>query len=389
MDRTYRLLLNSSIPVYQDRDGYLTFDLWALDLCAQVRVCAEVRLLCPVVTSRPVDWASVGKVPESISVVDSAGLNRGTAEELVAASDVVQVPSGQTWKNSRLQRLLISAARRRGVKSVVGISSNRARTVLLNSRPRSLASSLTALRGLLTSLSIQASYRTLTALADGTFIVGEGLLPLVSPRCGSLHVGTASWVSTNERTAGALDAMRLRRVCIAARLERMKGVHVGVKALGRLAAANHDFSACIYGQGPELGALVQQAVMEGISERVQFRGVLAYPQPFLAAIAQHGLVLLTNLNDEQPRLLFDAISQGALPLCPNQRAYRALGIPAMLTYDVGDSESLAKTIETIWKLPLDEACALHEELLGMASDHTLESMHAKRASWIRTQVIGA
>jgi glycosyltransferase involved in cell wall biosynthesis len=166
--------------------------------------------------------------------------------------------------------------------------------------------------------------------ADAVMVVGQGVAQALGlqnhPR---LKVETASWIDASLIASDAALATRCAATqqhaaasaCFAGRLEPMKGAHVGIEALAlmapQLGAATPPLS--IFGQGPaesDLRALAQARRREHAGVDVRFEGTRAYPHEFLQAIAAFDLVLMTNLNDEQPRLVFDAISQGVIPLCP-------------------------------------------------------------------------
>ncbi len=390
---SYRLLMLSSIPVHWDGYQYRTMDLWSIDLAEQVRHTNQFVLLCSVVDQAPERWTGSAELPDGIKVVDTKSLRAGAEYPLVQSVDVVQVHGGGSWGESRLARRLLAAARSLGVKSIVGISSNRARTALLNvRRPGSVADLARTVKSVARYASVNLTYKSMTSQADGTFIVGEGLRSLVSPRCRTLHVNTASWVQHADIVAArnivrAAGSSRLRRLCIAARLERMKGVHVGIEAAALLQQAALDFSVEIYGAGAERAALEAQSTASGLSGQVHFHGTLSYPQPFLSTLGQCGVVLMTNLNDEQPRLVFDAISQGTLPLCPDTAAYRALGVPSRLRFESGNAHSLSGVIRDLWARSDEAIAADWETLFAIAEGCTLDSMHASRAGWIRASVL--
>ena len=393
---SFRLLLHSPIPVIRRGESWSTLDLWAVDLDGQRQAARSVTLLCPVRHDVPFGWQSVAPLPAGVTVVDVDALDAAGIDSLVATCDVVQTYGGQGWRGSATCRQLVRVARRRGVASIVGLSSNRARTALLNGSLRSPRAALSALRGALAYVGLRANYFWLTARASGTFIVGEGLRPLVAGACKSLHVGIASWTRSGDmarlrdRPALPPDAVRERnhRLCIASRLERMKGVHLGIEALALLEKSGmaSGLVLTIYGVGGERDRLEAQAAAAGIASKVRFAGALAYPTPFLDRLETHGIVVLPNLNDEQPRLVFDAIGCGCLPLCPDRIAYRAIGLPPALLYRAGDARSLADALAA---LRADEAGhgSLRARLREIGERHTLESMHARRAEWIRTDIL--
>lgn len=385
-DDDYALLLYSPIPIFLEGTAYQTLDLWQVDLAAQAAVCSEVRLLCPIASRRPPHWASTRPVPAALEIVEVGSPLANDLDQLLRGIDVVQVPGNSSWRVSRLARQLVHAARLRGIKTIVGISSNRARAGFLNSA-RASVNPVRLAGALLRYLSIRASQSHLTAKADGTFIVGHGLFGLVSRRCPSLHVGIASWISSSMLVHEPdFSASRLKKLCIAARLEPMKGVHLGVEAMGAI-AARASASLTIYGEGDQLDNLRRLASGLGVADSVRFGGALAYPHPFLDRLAEHGVVLLTNLSDEQPRLIFDAISQGVLPICPDGPAFQALQIPQALLYERGSSKSLGDAIERLWASDVPELSKMHEQLLALSQDTTIETMHSERARWITHDVL--
>jgi len=75
-------------------------------------------------------------------------------------------------------------------------------------------------------------------------------------------------------------------------------------------------------------------------------------------------------------------------MCPDTPAYRALGLPRALLYEVGRSESLARALAVVWKRGPEELNAFWEALFEIAERFTLDFMHGRRAAWIQTEVLG-
>ena len=394
---TYRLALLSPIPVVCTDRGFSTLDLWAVDLAEQLQVTSSLVLICPMLSNLPSEWSGHSLLPEGIQIINSKELHTESQSELLKECDVVQVFGGQNWRASRLGYNLISEAKRQGVTSIVGLSSNRARTALMNTVPRRFTDVPRVLRALINYCDIRLSYRRLTATADGTFIVGDGIRSLVAKKCTNLHVGTASWIHASDIAQARIrlekevksDHLAARRfkMCIASRLEPMKGVHIGINALALLKKTGRrgKLTMTIFGEGKERERLGEQVKRLGLEEQVVFGGTLAYPFPFLEQLGQHGIVVLSNLNDEQPRLIFDAISRGCIPIYPNTKAYTSIGLPSVLAYDVGNAASMAAVIEAQYQ-NTEHLGSLHEALLKIAERHTLESMHAQRAVWITSLI---
>lgn len=389
---TYRLAILSPIAVAADGAGYVADVLWVRDLSEQVRHVRAVTLVCPILPAGTRPNAPTAALPADIRVVDRAAAERDW-QAAIGDAEVLQLPGGVGWSAAASLRRAARVARAHGCKVVIGISSNRARTFRLNAKGPPVVRQL---RGMLGSWSIRSAERDLTRRADGAFVVGSGLLPQVHPRCPSVHVGIASWISARELTT---DRPRWRgteasdpsvRLCVAARLEAMKGVDLAVAALARLAAegAGIDWQLDILGEGVERAALAAQIDALELGHRARLLGTRAYPDAFFAFLSTQHFVLLTNRNDEQPRLLFDAIARGCLPICPDARAYLDLGVPPELLYRQGCAEALAARVATLHAAAPAALDATWQRLLQLAQKHGIESMHAARATWLAETVLG-
>ena len=373
---SYRLALLSEIALVELEGRLWTLDLWVKDLQAQADVVRAVTLFSPVLAEAPAGWALL-PVPEGIRTVRLPATAATIAAE-VQACDVVQVPGNSAWEDAGRSRTFSRIARRAGKPVVLGISSDRATTNLVNARGKNI---LRRMRARLRAFSIKLSQRYLARRSDGTFIVGEGLRRLVDSASANIFVGTASWIRASDIVprSGEREHAAPIRLCAAARLERMKGIHLALEAL----AAQRDAAPrrlLIAGQGPEEAALRTQVESLGLRDTVEFVGTFAYPGPFLEFLRSQDIVVLTNLNDEQPRLVFDALSQGCLIVCPDSLPYRALGIPERLLYRRGDAGALADVLTHAAASLRDTA--LRDELDGMARDATIESMHERRRDWV-------
>jgi glycosyltransferase involved in cell wall biosynthesis len=381
---TYRLGLLSDIPLVELDGRYWTIDLWVKDLQAQAAAVAGVTLFCPVLDKAPPEWALLA-LPPGVAVVAVPASARSIAERL-AGLDVVQVPGNSTWNKSRRARLFTRLAHRLGKPVVLGISSDRATTSVVNARGQNVARRA---RARLRYWSVNFSQRYLAARCDGTFVVGEGLRRLVESTAPNLFVGTASWIRTGDivaATAARRDPGRVR-LCAAARLEPMKGIALALDALAALGARADVPPAAllIAGRGPEEEPLRARCAALGLQDKVTFAGTFAYPGPFFEMLRGQDVVVLTNLNDEQPRLVFDAISQGCLIVCPDSAPYRALGIPDRLLYKRGDTPALAQVLaHAIASL---EDASLRVALDALARVATIESMHERRRDWVQATLL--
>lgn len=386
---SYRLLLYSRIPVVRAGGRFASLPLWVRDLEAQMSVVSTATLICPVHEKEGND--TLAPLPEPLAVVTAPNrLTVGGARAIVRGYDVVQVPGNFPWWESGEARSLLKAARAEGALGIVGISSNRAKATLMNRKGSPLRVDRLA-RAAATAASIALSQSELVRLADGVFVVGEGLRSLRALRRAEPYVETASWIAPGDIIGTTELETRLEtrraaggplRLCVAARLEPMKGVDVAIDAMASLqrepgAAAAH---LLVLGEGPARSELEALAAKRGVGELVRFGGTRAYPEEFFKELRRQDLLLLTNLNDEQPRVLFDAASQGVPAACPETAPYRSIGTAPELLYRRGDPHALAATIRNFLDFGVLSEAARRARRLAL--DRTIDAMHAKRATWI-------
>ncbi|PIE23918.1 MAG: hypothetical protein CSA62_05870 [Planctomycetota bacterium] len=381
---SYRLLLLSPIPVHEGASGLETLDLWARDLKGQCAVVDGVTLLA---RQGPAQGDST-PLPTGVEVVDRDRLDAEALQRLVREHDVVQVgPEPGLFSSPAMT--FVKAARAAGLCSILGVSSNRAATTIMNAEGQSL---LRRIRARHQASRMTHAVQSLAHAVDGVFLTGYGLVEMLGQVDAEVYVCTASWITENEligevqlkeKLAASSGSLSL---CVAARLEPMKGVHLAIDALRWL----HDHASPglpgaqleIFGEGAEKPALIQRAKQAGLAEAVRFGGTYPYPGPFFHAISRHDILLITNLNVEQPRIIFDAISQGLVPICPDSAPYQKLGVDKRVLYKRGDAESLAQVVQS-FRTPEARADVMLA-LRKMAGENTLESMHKHRAEWVRS-----
>jgi glycosyltransferase involved in cell wall biosynthesis len=386
----FRLLIVTPIPVYRELGYFHSSELWVRDIEAQAKVVERICIVAPLGSSLPPNLRMIP--PHIVVELYDAVQSQAQAEELVRKYDVVQVGSGMPRWRSQVYLRFAQAARKANRCLITAVSSNRVKTTLLNSAGKSW---LSKLKARIVARSVLNTLRALAIRSNGILLVGHGLVELLPATRPEVYIETATWISVDDilpqqlidqRVHEMMGAPRLR-ACIAARLEHMKGVHVAIEALNLLRdrLGSKAPTLAILGKGPELQRLQEMVKQYGLNDLVTFEGVFGYPQPFLREIGKCHLVLFTNLSDEQPRLIFDAVSQGVLPICPNTAPYRELGIDERTMYDRGDSGALARVIERInTRLDLPE---LTRKACASAAGFTIDSMHSRRADWV-LQLLG-
>ncbi len=385
-----RLLLATSIPLHTDASGQRhALDLWVQDVSANAKHVQAITVLAPRAASlmpaaKP--WPSNIAVAHHDDVPTPAKL-----ANLVQAHDLVSVGAGRpAWRMRN--ELRVARAAQQGHKALVtSVSSNRALTTVMNASDRGLVSRLKAQ---LEARSILATTRRMAALSDAVMVVGHGVAKAMGLEHAQMMVETASWIQAHHVLDAAAFEQRCThtlqqttvRAAFAGRLESMKGPHIAIEALAQLRGrkAQGVEGLSLFGQGPEDAALRALAASLGLQAQVRFEGVRSYPEAFLQALRSFDLVLMTNLNDEQPRLVFDAISQGVIPLCPDTPTYRALGLPESVFFPRGDASALARVWSRFGEAQLRMQAM--QALRPLAFEFTIDTMHRKRAAWMHDLV---
>ena len=381
LQQAYRLLIVSPIPVSMVNGNYQSLDLWVKDLETNLEYVSSLAILAPR-ANEPIE--SSRPIPPNIKVIfqDLVSTEFDFAN-LISQFDVVSVGAGgPAWRMTTALRAA-SATKQANRCLIASITSNRVKTTLMNSQGKHW---LKKFKAKLVAFSIKRTTLKLVNIADGVVVIGEGVRQSMQLTHPNVYVETASWIDEDEIISDIafeekIAQLSLPKAVIATRLEPMKGVHLAIEALEHSKKLAKKLPTLnILGRGPafdDLNAMVQANQLQNV---VSFDGLRTYPDEFFAELRNFELVLLTNLNEEQPRLIFDAISQGLIPVCPDSAAYQHLKLPAEILYKKGDAHSLALT----WIAFCDPATVakMLKQLRPMAFQYTINAMHQKRALWI-------
>ena len=367
---SYKILILMPIPVFEENGAFYSMDLWARDINTQATL-TTVDLVCPVL-GKPTE-GPVAKLDPKIKVHSDICTDAELAR-IVARVDVVQLGTSG-WLRSRLTRRLLKIAKKTKTTVITGISSDRAKSEWLNASNK--------VKGALRYLDVWTCRSWIAFRSDGVFVVGHGLSKLFSRLNSNVHTGIASWIQESDIAPMRNEGMsQILNLCMASRMEKMKGMHVGVAAVNLVRRHQLDLRLLIIGDGPEEEKISQQIFEAGLISFTTFKSTVSYPQPFLNILRSIDIVLLTNLSTEQPRLIFDALSQGCLPLCPDIAAYRDLGLDDRLFYRQGEAVDLCRAIEDLYNPTVRKN--LHVVLSNATRKFTIEAMHEERAKWVVT-----
>ena len=381
LHQAYRLLIVSPIPVSLVNGHFQSLDLWVKDLASNLEYVNNIAILAPrasqaIESSKP--------IPPTIKVIfqDQVSSEFDFAN-LISQYDVVSVGvGGPAWRMKAALRAA-RATKQANRCLITSITSDRVKTTLMNSQGKSW---LKKLKARLVAFSIKRTTMKLVSMADGVVVIGEGVRQSIQLTHPNIYVETASWIHADEIISDMAFEEKVAQITspsaiIATRLEPMKGVHLAIEALEHIKNLGKSLpSLSILGKGPAFDDLNAMVQANKLQNTVSFDGVRAYPDEFFAELRNFELVLLTNLNEEQPRLIFDAISQGLIPICPDSAAYQHLKLPAEILYKKGDAQSLA----LVWLAFCDAAAVakMLRQLRPMAFQYTINAMHQKRAVWI-------
>ena len=132
------------------------------------------------------------------------------------------------------------------------------------------------------------------------------------------YVVPASWIDESSiRSEAEIDAdwaeklpKKMLKLVFAGRLTQTKGLLLLIDAMKSLETAGRAVQLRIYGEGDLEEHCKQFATRQRSTVHVSMGGVLPYGQRFFDALRVADLVVIPSLSDEQPRIIFDAFSQG-------------------------------------------------------------------------------
>lgn len=214
------------------------------------------------------------------------------------------------------------------------------------------------------------------------------------------HVLPASWIDA-DWLANASDVQerwklrsgkRALRVMFAARLVEEKGTTLLLEAIRQLrhtSTGDASIEIDIFGSGPLVDACKEAAAVWDDTIKVQFLGMLEYGKPFLSKLAEYDLVVVPGTGSEQPRIIYDAFSQGVPVLTSDTAGNLEVVRPGVNgnVFRNGDPAALAQALENLARQP-DGLPAMATQALGTAGQYTHQEMHRRRKELIAATLLG-
>lgn len=324
-----RYLLLTFVPMWIDRDGAVWLErLWHHDLLEHLRYLRRLTLCAPRCEkgAGPDDLVRV-EVPAGASLETvalpkletmggslravprmTATLYRAIGEHDIVHSGVAGWPLPPGW-----------------IANSIALVRGRALVLVVESAPWRLSTGEETRRRRARALVTEALARFFVRRADLTVFTHPEYQRTLGGADAASVVLPASWINDEdildlEGARQKWERARERSVSLlfAARLVREKGVRVLLAALDELDTAGVPARVTIIGEGPERAACVEAAARLRVV-RLTVLDPVPYGEPFFALLDRHEGVLVTNLADEQPRIVFDA-SARAVPVIATDTA---------------------------------------------------------------------
>jgi glycosyltransferase involved in cell wall biosynthesis len=335
---TSKYLLVINIPLYREKDG-ATYagQLWFKDLAEHLSYLDSFTLACPVLVGTPAEIA--------VSLQSDSRFSRIQIMDLPAprslARAILVLPQ-TVWRLLRAVRsaevihagiagwpipygwIVTPMAKFLGKKLVI----------IVESAPWRLnAGSPQGLKSRVTASVYERLARWCLSRADlAIFTQDEYRQSLLVREPERGHVIHASWIDKDviisdaraeavweEKIGGNSGGLAILFV---GRLEPQKGVAVLLEAIKVVARKNIPVTLDILGSG-EFAAKCREvsAELHG-STRVNVLGTVAYGTPLFELLQRYHAVILPSISDEQPRIVYDAYSQGVPALASGTAGLR-------------------------------------------------------------------
>jgi glycosyltransferase involved in cell wall biosynthesis len=353
------LLLQGSTPVYIDRSGRRWLErLWAIDAKAHVDYLSDFSIVCPeIAIETPSDQMVAIEGDTMLSKIRfiTVPLARSRAQSIlqiprtivqiwraIGATDIVHMgvagwPYPLGWIGMPIAKL-----RRKKVIVVVESAPWRKTPGASQTLGKKLEASL-----------YEKLARLIVRRGDLRFFTTDSYRQSLDDglRSGA-HVVEASWIPEDQviehlHLEERLSAVQARsgepvRLAFFGRLTQDKGVLFLLDAMRQI-APRAFVTLDIYGEGPEFDRLESELATDATLAAVHLRGTLNYGKQFFDRLRDYDYAIVPSFGDEQPRIVYDAYSQGVPILASSTAGLRQCvqeGITGLF-FEPGSVESFA------------------------------------------------
>lgn len=198
-------------------------------------------------------------------------------------------------------------------------------------------------------------------------------------------INAASWIDENKIISKASLDLRLAshnsktlKLIFPARLTHEKGVQLLLDAITILKQLNTPVEITIMGTGNLEKLCKDICNSQHATVKLTFCEAMPYDNQFFIALQAYHLVIVANLKEEQPRIVFDAFSQGIGVIAPSTTGVLDITNNSnALYFEPGNANSLAQTINKAAINP-NELNSLGVNGLASVNQKTHINMHEAR-----------
>lgn len=215
------------------------------------------------------------------------------------------------------------------------------------------------------------------------YFLNDGERTLIAP---------ATWVDEDHIIASetlfqkiALRKNKPLEILFPARLEVNKGVYIVFDAIKILSGlVNKPINITFMGKGVLAKECEEFSKGNYGSISVKFHEPVEYGKPFFDQLFKYDVVLVPNLAEEQPRIIFDAFSQGIAVIASDTTGIIDIteNNKNIILFERGDSQSLADSLFYIIENP-DKMDQLGLEALDSVKNKTHKQMHVDREFFLK------
>ncbi len=234
---------------------------------------------------------------------------------------------------------------------------------------------------LLTRCVSQANARIFTQSFYRNYFLGNNIeRTLINP---------ATWVNKDNIVSSEDIGLRFSQkknrpisIIYPTRLVKEKGVLVVFEALNKLKDIDVEVHLTIIGAGPLEAECQKIAMINYNNLKVEFRKPVEYGKDFFNLLAEYDYVLVPTIKEEQPRIIFDAFSQGVAVIASNTSGILDITNDCnAFIFSAGESTSLANIIKLLANKS-DTAHKMGLSGLAYAKDKTHKQMHKDRQKFL-------
>jgi glycosyltransferase involved in cell wall biosynthesis len=389
------------MPLYRDPSGRLFAEqLWGRDLLRHLGYIQNLAIACPCLNQEPPrDAICLDAAPNRLELVELPE-QRGPMQTIRLLPGLIRI----LWRAAKRTEIVHTTIAgwpipMGWIAGPIALLQRRKLIVIVESAPWRIPPGGTA--------SWRATLRSSLQESIGRWLLKQSSLPvftqdgyrqsMLGPDADRGFVNPASWIDEAD-VISVEDAQTLwrnktvspgspLRILYAGRLVAEKGLPVLLQSMRLLANEDITIQLDILGEGPlEADCNTASQQINGAT-CVRRLGTVAYGAPFFHKIRDYHAVVVPSISDEQPRIVFDAYSQGVPVIASDTEGLRSCitGGSTGLFFAPGDSAALASLLRELAGHP-EQLQTLGMNSIKFAREMTHQKMHQDRAARIQAML---